>query len=177
MPKRFFVKESVILEHELVFLKFKKFKIWTLEKFEKNTRVQPTICSTCVWICFTKYLVFFSQQKWQNFRSGNTFSDLGTCSKICLIYLFCGAYNTRYFIIRICTIIVYIVGYIHVFFLEFFTILKMWFKKNSNKGLHSAWVPKRFFVKRAANHPGCIYHKQLFEMVASRKYMRSLHLQ
>jgi hypothetical protein len=27
MPKRFFVKESVILEHELVFLKFKKFKI------------------------------------------------------------------------------------------------------------------------------------------------------
>jgi hypothetical protein len=46
---------------------------------------------------------------------------------------------------KICIIIVYVVGYIHVFFLEFLKTLKYRFQKNSKKGLPSAWVPNWFF--------------------------------
>jgi hypothetical protein len=48
---------------------------------------------------------------------------------------------------------------------------EIWKDQSSEKPMH------HIVFKRAANHPGCIYPKQLFETVASRKYMRSLHLQ
>jgi hypothetical protein len=40
---------------------------------------------------------------------------------------------------------VYILGYIHVFFFRISYNFKNAVLKNSKKGLHGAWVPKRFF--------------------------------
>jgi hypothetical protein len=93
------------------------------KKLEHSLWFLLHVCEFILWNTLNSSL-----SKTNKILSGNTFSDLGTCFKICLIYLFCWAYNRRYFTIKICTIGVYIVGYIQV--LNF----KMPISKKSKKG-------------------------------------------
>jgi hypothetical protein len=56
---------------------------------------------------------------------------------------FCRGQNTRYFVLQFCMMVVYRIGSIHVFFMNFFKALKFDFFLGLNKELHRAHVPKR----------------------------------
>jgi hypothetical protein len=45
-------------------------------------------------------------------------------NKIVRFYHFCVAYNTKYFVLRFCMLIIFIIGYLYNFILDFFKISK-----------------------------------------------------
>ena len=80
---------------------------------------------TIVQILNTKYLGIWATKKWQMYKS--EYSEQCIVSNLQLLSFLCSS-NPKYFVLKICIVVVYIIENVHDFFQIFLKLLNMFFE-------------------------------------------------